>query len=99
MNTPFKVIKWTPNSTWLVAVTGKDGSYTPVMELHKDGDGNEPTRNNQLYKAAALLESQGMDALTNPHAMIGRTCGCGSCFCCAALEVLTKAKSALKGGK
>lgn len=81
----YKVIEWTPKRFWLVAVTGKDGSYTPVIELHKDGNGN------QVYRAAQLLSNEGFEALRNPHALIGKSCGCGSCFCCAALEVLTAA--------
>jgi len=48
----------------------------------------EPTYENQLWKARKLLEEKGYDALNNPHAMIGRTCGCGSCFTCAAAQVI-----------
>lgn len=33
---PRKVIEWVPGSWWVVAVTGKDGSYTPLYE----GQGN-----------------------------------------------------------
>lgn len=89
-----KVIEWTPKSFWLVAVTGKDGSYTPIMELHKDGDGTRPSYNNQVYQAALLLARDGEKALENPHAATGRMCGCGSCFCCAALEVLQASRKA-----
>lgn len=87
-----KVVKWTSCHEWLVAVTGDDGSYTPVLELHKEGDGTAPSYPNQIYQAARLLAEKGFEALRNPHALTGESCGCGSCFCCAALEVLTKAK-------
>ncbi len=46
-----------------------------------------PTYANQLTFARELLQTRGREALNNPHAMIGRTCGCQSCFCCAAAEV------------
>ncbi len=47
----------------------------------------EPTWENQLNHARRLAVDKGLDALNNPHAMTGRVCGCGSCFCCAALYV------------
>jgi hypothetical protein len=50
----------------------------------------EPTYENQIWHAKRLLKEQGYDALNNPHAMIGRTCKCGTCFCCAAAEVARK---------
>jgi hypothetical protein len=87
------VVEWTPRHEWLLAVTGDDGSYTPILELLKKGDGTAPSYRNQLYQAAKLLAENGFEALNNPHAMIGESCGCGSCFCCAALEVLTKARA------
>ncbi len=46
-----------------------------------------PTWENQLWHARRLATDKGLDALNNPHAMTGRVCGCGSCFCCAALFV------------
>lgn len=46
-----------------------------------------PTWENQLYRARQLADEKGLAALWNPHAMTGRICGCGSCFCCAALFV------------
>lgn len=52
---------------------------------------SEPTYSNQLRKARELMAKDGREALDNPHAMIGRTCGCGTCFCCAAAEVLRAA--------
>lgn len=48
----------------------------------------EPTWENQLWHARRLLQEKGWHALNNPHAMIGRQCGCGNCFCCAALTVV-----------
>ena len=48
-----------------------------------------PTFAEQLTEAARLLETKGAEALNNPHAMIGRECHCGQCFCCAALKVYT----------
>jgi hypothetical protein len=42
----------------------------------------------QLAAARRLLEKDGREALNNPHAMIGRQCGCRDCFTCAALEIL-----------
>ena len=50
-------------------------------------DHTEPTYANQLWHARKLLAEKGSEALNNPHAMIGRSCGCGSCFCCAAAQV------------
>jgi hypothetical protein len=46
-----------------------------------------PTWANQLRMANELADKEGISALENPHAMTGRICGCGSCFCCAALQV------------
>jgi hypothetical protein len=54
---------------------------------------SEPTYTNQLWHARKLLAEKGLEALYNPHAMVGRICGCKSCFCCAALQVYTEAKS------
>lgn len=51
-------------------------------------DHSEPTYENQLWNARKLLREQGRNALSNPHGMIGRDCGCGTCFCCAAATVL-----------
>ena len=50
-------------------------------------DRSEPTWENQLWHARRVLADKGPEALNNPHAMIGRTCGCGTCFCCAALRI------------
>ena len=50
-------------------------------------DHNEPTRENQVWHARRMLVEKGWLALYNPHALIGRDCGCGECFCCAALQV------------
>jgi hypothetical protein len=51
---------------------------------------DEPTFANQLRRARELYEREGREALDNPHAMIGRQCRCGSCFCCAAAQVLSE---------
>jgi len=53
------------------------------MENH-----TEPTYENQLWHARKLLAEEGRAALNSPHAMTGKICGCGTCFCCAALQVL-----------
>ena len=50
-------------------------------------DRSEPTWENQVWHARQLLAKHGYNALYNPHAMIGKECGCGTCFCCAALKV------------
>jgi hypothetical protein len=95
----YKIINW-PNGAghkWLVAVTGKDGSYIPLLELHPTSDGSEPTYPNQLFQAAKLLADKGIEAVNNPHAMIGATCGCKGCFCCAAREVHSFAAAASNG--
>lgn len=42
----------------------------------------------QLEAARKVLRTQGVLALDNPHAMIGRRCKCRDCFCCAAAEVV-----------
>jgi hypothetical protein len=59
----------------------------------------EPTYQNQLICARRLLAEKGRDALNNPHAMIGRACGCGGCFCCAALEVLLGPHAVVVAGR
>jgi len=51
------------------------------------------TYSNQLAKARQLLAERGADALNNPHAAIGRICGCRDCFCCAALQVYNEARA------
>lgn len=53
----------------------------------------EPTYENQLWHARKLLAEKGLDAVNNPHAMTGRVCGCGECFCCAALQVVREARA------
>jgi hypothetical protein len=59
---------------------------------------SEPTYENQLWHARKLAAESGLEALNNPHAMIGRTCGCGSCFCCAAAQVYREMKPPLRAG-
>jgi hypothetical protein len=95
----YNVIRW-PDAQgpwWLVAETGKDGSYTPLLPLYPKWTNRQllPTWENQLWTAAELLVNKGLDAVNNPHAMIGRTCGCGDCFCCAALEVYKIARDVI----
>lgn len=55
-------------------------------------DRDEPTYENQLWHARKLLSEKGIEALRNPHALIGEKCGCGTCFCCAALTVYREAR-------
>lgn len=50
----------------------------------------------QLKMARQLLARKGLDGLENPHAMTGRKCGCGDCFCCAALAVFNAAHGSPK---
>lgn len=92
----YNVIRW-PNAQgewWLVAETGKDGSYTPLLEIKgTTGKCTEPTYPNQLWQAAKLLVDKGIEAVNNPHAMTGEICGCNDCFCCAANKVYQAAKS------
>lgn len=45
---------------------------------------------NQLDRARQILDEKGKEALANPHAAVGRICGCKDCFCCAALTVLNE---------
>lgn len=52
---------------------------------------NEPTFANQLSEARKILETEGAEALRNPHALTGAICGCKACFCCAALSVYYQA--------
>ena len=40
-----------------------------------------------LASARSLAARGGLEALRNPHALIGRQCRCRGCFCCAALQV------------
>jgi hypothetical protein len=49
-------------------------------------DHSAPTWDNQLWHAR---KDSGPTALYNPHAMIGKSCGCNDCFCCAALWIHT----------
>lgn len=58
----------------------------------KQENRNEPTWENQLWQARRLLKEKGLEALYNPHAMTGRICRCGQCFCCAALQVYYETK-------
>lgn len=53
-------------------------------------DHNEPTWKNQLWHARKLLAEKGREALDNPHGMIGRKCGCNTCFTCAAAFVVAE---------
>ena len=52
----------------------------------------EPTFENQIWHARNLLARKGLAALESPHAMTGKICRCGSCFCCAALQVANEAR-------
>ncbi len=94
----YNVIRWPDEKQggwWFVAESGTDGSYTPLMPLYPRWNQKRelpPTYENQLWLAAELLVQKGIESLSNPHAMIGRDCKCGSCFCCAALEVYKIAK-------
>lgn len=65
--------------------TDSDGRYWITEE---DQPREKPTYENQLWHARKLLAEKGRAALNNPHAMIGRQCGCGTCFCCAAAKVI-----------
>jgi bacterioferritin-associated ferredoxin len=55
--------------------------------MTRNTDHNAPTWENQLWHARKKAADDGIEALNNPHAMIGRTCRCGTCFCCAAAVV------------
>jgi hypothetical protein len=50
---------------------------------------SEATYANQLWHARRLLREEGRESLRH-HAGVGGDCRCGSCFCCAAAEVLGK---------
>lgn len=56
----------------------------------------KPNYARQLAEARRLLAEKGREALNNPHAMTGRICRCGDCFCCAALQVLNENEAAGK---
>lgn len=47
----------------------------------------DPVQPDQITKAEEYAKRHGVEALRNPHALIGRTCGCGECFTCAAWKV------------
>jgi len=49
-----------------------------------------PTYANQLAAARRILKEKGREALRNPHALIGKVCKCGGCFCCAARQVVAE---------
>ena len=55
-------------------------------------DHSEPTYENQLWHANRLLKEEGIKGLRG-YADVGRMCRCGTCFCCAALEVLRTASA------
>ena len=57
-------------------------------------DHTAPTWENQLWHARKLADEKGLAALENPHALIGRTCGCKACFCCAAMAVAQQRRQA-----
>jgi len=93
----YNVIRWPDaNGKWWLVEERTGRGYTPIMELHPSGDGSKPTYNNQLWQAARLLVEKGMEAVTNPHAATGKMCGCGACFCCAALAVVQAASGKAK---
>ena len=56
--------------------------------MSQSTDRSTPTYENQLWHARKLLADKGRNALHNPHGMIGKQCRCGSCFCCAAAQVV-----------
>lgn len=91
----YNVIRWpdTNGQWWLVLEDSSTSGYTPLRELHPSRDKSKPTYNNQLWAAAELLADKGLDALNNPHGMIGKECGCGDCFCCAAAEIVKAVRS------
>ena len=62
-----------------------------IMDNHR-----EPTYNNQLFHARQLLMDEGLSALDNPPGATGRMCKCGSCFCCAAAQVVKEHKAAIR---
>lgn len=88
----YNVIRWpdAQGEWWFVAEVNETSEYTPLLPLYPKWTKGQllPTYENQLWTAAELLVTKGREALSNPHAMIGEMCGCGDCFCCAALEVL-----------
>ena len=92
----YNVIRWPdPNGHWwFVAEKDHTGGYIPLMPLYPKWTKGKllPTWENQLWTAAELLVNKGPEALNTPHAMTGKICGCGDCFCCAALEVYKIAK-------
>jgi len=50
-----------------------------------------PEYRKQIAECEKLYAEKGRKALNNPHGMIGKTCGCRDCFCCAAYHVLEAA--------
>jgi len=52
-----------------------------------------PTWGNQIIQARQLAQERGIRALDNPHGMIGRTCRCNDCFCCAAAAVVAEMRT------
>jgi hypothetical protein len=95
MERKFNVIRW-PNADgqwWLVSES--ENGYLPLLELHPKWTPKTrelmPTWENQLWRAAELLVHEGIEAVRNPHAMIGEDCKCGTCFCCAAMEIVRRA--------
>lgn len=60
-------------------------------------DHSKPTWANQLWHARKILTEKGREALDNPSGMIGRTCGCGTCFTCAAAYVVAEHDKNNKG--
>jgi hypothetical protein len=48
------------------------------------------TPESQRRRAVQLLNEKGRGALDDPHAMTGRKCGCGECFCCVSVQVIAE---------
>lgn len=52
-----------------------------------------PTWENQLWHQILIHHG----ALYSPHGEIGKDCGCGTCFCCAAYKIAMRDREALSG--
>jgi hypothetical protein len=78
--------------------TGNPSAWPQIAwdgaEVYAPSDSYSPTYANQLAHARGVLRREGLEALHNPHAMIGRACGCCACFNCAAFEVYREARAA-----
>lgn len=82
---------WWGNASWSGKSAALPESVRVLLEEPPMQDQHsEPSYENQLWHARKLFNEKGYRELDNPHGMTGRSCGCGTCFCCAAAQVIAE---------